>query len=112
MLLLAITDQFGKSTNVTMSTAQQAFGKLRGKYEKAYYSGIIGERWAKSRLRGREHPGLVSGFFREAMDRFAEAMALAPAGNDDAVLRWNACVRFLQQNPFTETEDADIESGF
>ena len=40
-------------------------------------------------------------------------MALAPAGNDDAILRWNACVRLMEQNPHlvSETEEAASESA-
>ena len=57
---------------------------------------------------------MASGFFREAMDSYARAMALAPAGNDDSILRWNACVRFIEQNPHLrgESEEAVSESGF
>jgi hypothetical protein len=32
------------------------------------------------------------------MRHFAEAEELAPAGNEDAVLRWNSCVRILERN--------------
>jgi hypothetical protein len=41
-------------------------------------------------------------------------MASSPAGNDDAILRWNACVRFMQQNPHlrSETGEHASESGF
>jgi hypothetical protein len=94
--------------------AQKILGKLRGEYERAYYAGVIGERWAKSRLRDGEHHGMASGFFIEAMGWYTKAMALAPAGNDDAILRWNACVRFMEQNPDlrSETEEAISESGF
>jgi hypothetical protein len=114
MLLLAITDQFGRRAGVGAGDAQKILGKLRGEYEKAYYAGVIGERWAKSRLRDGEHHGLASGFFGEAMGWYTKAMALAPAGNDDAILRWNACVRFMEQNVDLrgETEDAVTESGF
>ena len=89
-------------------------GKLSGEYERAYYAGVIGERWGKARLRGEVHPSLVSGFFAEAMDWYAKAMASSPAGNDDAILRWNACVRFMQQNPHlrSETGEHASESGF
>ena len=37
--------------------------------------------------------------FREAMEWYEKAEALRPAGNDDALLRWNTCVRTLQKNP-------------
>ena len=33
-----------------------------------------------------------------ALDLFQEAERLRAGGNDDAVLRWNACVRFLWQH--------------
>jgi tetratricopeptide (TPR) repeat protein len=114
MLLLAITDQFRKSADVGAGDAQKVLGKLRGEYERAYYSGVISERWAKARLRGGDHHGMASGFFREAMDWYARAMALAPPGNDDAILRWNACVRFMEQKPHLggETEEVVTESGF
>jgi hypothetical protein len=114
MLLLAITDQFGKRAGVSVGDAQRVLGSVRGEYEKAYYGGVIFERWVKSRLRGGEHHGLSSGYFREAMDFFARAMKLARPDNEDAILRWNACVRFMEQHPEfkTDTEETISESGF
>jgi hypothetical protein len=111
MLLLSVTDQFGKSANVGADDAQKVLARLRGEYERAYYSGVISERWIKAQLRGGAHPGMASGFFQQAMDWYAKAMSLSPAGNDDAILRWNACVRFMQQQK-GETEEAESESGF
>jgi tetratricopeptide (TPR) repeat protein len=113
MLLLTITDQFGK-TAASPGDAQKVLANLRGEYDRAYYSGVISERWGKSRLRGAGHHGMATGFFREALEWFARAMELAPPGNDDAILRWNACVRFMEQNPHlrSEVEEAASESGF
>ncbi len=114
MLLLAVTDQFGKSHDVTMDQANRVLAKLRGEYERAYYAGIIRERWGKAQLRGGSHPSLATGFFLEAMEWYATAMASSPAGNDDAILRWNACIRFMERNPHlrSETGEAAGESGF
>ena len=36
---------------------------------------------------------------REAMGWYEKAEAIRPAGNDDAILRWNTCVRILQRRP-------------
>jgi len=36
---------------------------------------------------------------REAMTWYERAEAIRPAGNDDALLRWNACVRLLARKP-------------
>ncbi|HEY4886506.1 MAG TPA: hypothetical protein VII08_22955 [Myxococcales bacterium] len=114
MLLLAITDQFGKNHDVGAGDANRVLAKLRGEYERAYYSGVIAERWGKSRLRRGAHPSLASGFFLEAMDGYAKAMASSPAGNDDAILRWNACIRFMERNPHLKSEAGEeaSESGF
>ena len=34
--------------------------------------------------------------FREAMEWFEKATETRPQGNDDSILRWNACVRTIQ----------------
>ena len=98
-LLLARTDQFG--SGVTDAQARELLPQLAHDYERAYYAGIICERRAKARLR-QGAPG--AGFdayqwFREAMAHYERADALKPAGNDDAVLRWNTCARILMRSP-------------
>jgi hypothetical protein len=35
----------------------------------------------------------------DALDCFERAERVRPAGNDDAILRWNTCVRVLQRHP-------------
>jgi hypothetical protein len=98
-LLLARTDQFG--SGVTDAQARELLPRLADDYERAYYAGIISERRAKTRLR-QGAPG--AGFdayqwLREAMTHYEHADALKPAGNDDAALRWNTCVRILMRSP-------------
>jgi hypothetical protein len=98
MLLLSLTDQFGKG--VSHARAREVLHQLGGDYEKAYYAGIIAERWAESLLR-QGAPG--AGFtayqsLREAMDHYERAESLRPAGNDDSILRWNTCARILMRN--------------
>jgi hypothetical protein len=36
---------------------------------------------------------------KEAMKLYERAEGLRPKGDDDAILRWSACVRLLGQNP-------------
>ena len=38
----------------------------------------------------------VQPLFDRALARYAEAERLRPHGNDDAILRWNSCVRALE----------------
>lgn len=99
-LLLALTDQFEHGVADAVAQAREAVSRLRGEYERAYYSGIVCERRAKAQMR-QAAPG--SGYaayatFREAMDWYEKADALRPAGNDDARLRFNTCVRILERD--------------
>lgn len=97
-LLLALTDQFDKG--LAVNQAREVLPRLRNEYARAYYAGIICERWARARL-SQGGPG--SGFaayewFREAMSWYEKAEAIRPAGNDDATLRWNTCARIIMRN--------------
>jgi hypothetical protein len=70
-------------------------------YERAYYGGIICERWAKS-LHTHGAPGsgpTAYGWLREAMECYEQAERLHPPGLDEAVLRWNACARLIHRRP-------------
>jgi hypothetical protein len=37
-------------------------------------------------------------WLREAMTDYEQAEKLRPAGNEDAILRWNACARIIMHN--------------
>jgi hypothetical protein len=98
-LLLARTDQFGHG--VTMKAAEELLQRIEGDYERAYYAGLIWERQGLAHLR---QGGLCSHAntyhaLREAMTHYERAEALRPHGNDDAILRWNACARAIMRNP-------------
>jgi hypothetical protein len=74
--------------------------RIRGDYERAYYSGIVCERKASAIWeRGTAGAGpRVFEWLREAMEHYEEAEGLRPAGNDDALLRWNTCARMINEN--------------
>ena len=96
-LLLSITDQFGDQLSPGVRRAQEVLPRLKDEYKRAYYAGIICERRAKAQLH-RSAPGsdeMASEWFHEAMTWYERAEALRPAGNDEAILRWNTCVRML-----------------
>lgn len=97
-LLLAITDQFGHGGS--LSRAREVLRRIEGSYEKAYYGGVIQERMARAQMTGGS-PNcafLAYDSFRLAMSCYEEAETKRPAGNDDAILRWNSCARTLMQN--------------
>src|SRR5579864_1245688 len=95
MLLLAITDQFGHGGSVPR--ARDVLRRINGAYEKAYYNGMIWERTARAQLRQGSPNSAFTAYdaFRLAMESYVEAEAARPAGNDDAILRWNSCARAL-----------------
>ena len=103
VLLLAMSDRFGRGYAVSATKMRDALGRLTDDYERLYYSGIVSERNGKFQL-AQGTPG--SGFaayelLREAMDLYEQAEKIRPAGNDDALLRWNACVRLITGNKLT-----------
>ncbi len=100
ILLLSHTDQFtGGSGRGARADAVRT--QLTSAYERAYYAGIILERRAKAKL-DTGHPGashVAYGLFRDAMSSYEDAERVRPSGNDDAILRWNACARMLDESP-------------
>ena len=111
ILLLAITDRFNKGYTTGVTQAQEVLPRLRDPYERDYYAGIICERRAKALL-GQGSPGSGSEayeYLREAMDWFEKAERMRPPGNDDALLRWNACARIIMSNKLTPHAEEKLE---
>jgi hypothetical protein len=99
-LLLALTDQFEERPNPCLEQARQVLAGIRDEYGRTYHAGIVCERRAKAQLkRGGPHAGHIAhDWFTEAMAHFEKAAGIRPAGNDDAILRWNTCARILMAN--------------
>ena len=100
LLVLAQTDQIAADKQ-TFHKALVCASHLRSAYDRAYYSGIAWERRAcalyEEGAMGSKHS--VYEWTVQAMHSFAEAEHLRSPGNDDALLRWNTCVRFLRRHP-------------
>jgi hypothetical protein len=101
-LILSLTDQIPEDPNA-FSKALTRIATLQAPYDRAYYSGIAWERRAKARHVGGGQGArqYVYEWIVNALRFFEDAERLRLAGNDDAVLRWNACVRFLEQKHLT-----------
>lgn len=104
LLGLTLTDQFTGSESDRYAEALSTFHSLTDPYERLYYTGIAHERRAKAQLRARHLPHTLVVLFEEAMRCFEEAEKIRPPDNDDAILRWNRCVRLLQSLPGIEWE--------
>jgi len=99
-LLLSRTDQI-QTDSKKFQQALETAERLASPYDRAYYAGIAWERRAKARFHAGGHsaPASVYEWIVRALRCFESAEELRPPGNDDAVLRWNTCVRFLQAHP-------------
>jgi len=98
-LLLALTDQFQRG--VAEREARDVVARMHDDYERFYYSGIVCERRAQALLhKGSQGSGAMAyELLRNAMHWYEKAEAIRPPANDDALLRWNTCVRLLARYP-------------
>jgi hypothetical protein len=109
MLVLALTDQLAEDHAILMKTVHETLPRIVDAYQRAYYTGISFERSGQAYLhRGAMGSGAMAyDSLREAMAWYEKAEAIRPAGNDDAILRWNTCVRLIASNsqltPHTES---------
>ncbi len=101
MLLLARTDQFGSTLATGVGRAQELLGRISSPYQRAYYAGVIAERHAKAILQSNAMGAgpIVYTHLRDAMDHYEDAETLSEPGNNEAILRWNTCVRILARDP-------------
>ena len=101
-IVLAMSDRFGKDYAVGDSRIQDFLSQITDDYERHYYTGIVYERRAKAVL----HKGGLNAYelFVQALECFEKAEAIRPAGNDDAILRWNGCARVITRNNLAPRE--------
>ena len=106
-LILSLTDLFPMSAGSHAARrAKEHVAKLSGAYERAYYAGLVAERQGRAHLL---HGGMERAFayegLHDAMQHYEQAEALRPPGVDDAILRWNACVRIIQREGLRPRRD-------
>lgn len=99
-LLLALTDRLANGYTVGAAHARELLPRINDEYQQVYYAGIICERQAKTLL-NMGGPGARFDAYEwllEAMTWYGKAEAMRPSGNDDAILRWNACARVIMRS--------------
>lgn len=97
LLGLTLTDQFEGRHSDRYAEAEKIFQSLTDPYELHYYMGLLFERRSKAQMKAGVTAHTLVGSFQEAMRCFEEAEKIRPPHNDDAVLRWNRCVRLLEK---------------
>lgn len=102
-LILSLTDMFGGG-EARVDEARALLPRLASAFDRSYYEGMVHERWARALLVTGYPPSTAYDLFRAAMLCFEQAQSHAEPGNDDAVLRWNACVRIMDRNHIRPAE--------
>ncbi len=112
VLVLAMTDQFASSRGApSVQKAREYVARLSDEYERAYYTGLVCERQARTYL-ARMAGSMAYEPFREAMEWYEKAERIRPPGNDDPILRWNSCVRTIRRErlePRVEERELPLE---
>jgi hypothetical protein len=106
-LVLALTDQFAQG--VGMHEVLGVAGAFADQYDRHYYTGIVHERRAHALFRQNDFRSgdTVYRLLVHAMEWYEKAEQVRPVGNDDSLLRWNACARFLARYPQLQPADAE-----
>ena len=102
--VLSVADGFSTGAE-NAQRAKAAIERITDAHDRLYYAGIVAERRATAIL---ERGGFGAGaaawhHIHEAMDLYLKADPLQKdAKNDDAVLRYNTCVRLIAAHQLTE----------
>jgi hypothetical protein len=110
-LLLAFTEEFATSSSADIDHAQQLLPRLKNEYEQNYYAGIIHERKGMAILNRKISGAHFAAYewLQEAMAFYEKAEALRPHRNDDALLRWNTCVRLIKSRHLKPRDEEYVE---
>jgi len=108
MLLLALTDLFGRRQGASLPEAEALAAELQSEYDREYYRGIVYERWGRCKLQEGVPGHVVAEWLQRAMQRYEAAEQVRPTDDDSALLRWNTCQRLLDRLPDQAREDEGL----
>lgn len=111
VLVLALSDQLTQQSAAPRTRhAKKYIAKLSDPYQRAYLTGILHEREGRAQLARGFHGSSAYGAFREAMEFYEEAEKIKPEGNEEALLRYNSCVRTIERERLGPSGDEGPES--
>lgn len=80
---------------------------LAEEYDQLYYRGLVSERHGRAMLNASMSRPFAYEHFHEALQWYGKAQALRPEDNDDAILRWNDCLRTVMRERLEPRADRD-----
>lgn len=115
LYVLSLSDQLRTRAEDVLARARAAVARLQTPYERHYYAGILLERrgvaFLESNGMGSREAAWQS--IVDAIAVYEEAKRIRPAGDDDAILRLNTCVRLIEAHqlvaPQKMTSDYPLE---
>jgi hypothetical protein len=97
MLILSITDRFGRDGAPGLRRASEYVARLHDPYKRLYYKGVVREREARASLVRPMGSSFAYDGLRAAMECYEQAIPMSPDDENEAILRWNACLRTIQR---------------
>ena len=108
LYILALTDQISISGSQSPFQAiETAISQLQSDYKQLYYTGIFHERRARFMLTQPMSRAFAYDYFVKALECYQLAEQMRPEHNDEAILRWNSCVRTIEREKLQPVSDHD-----
>ena len=108
MYILALTDQISISGSQSPFQAiETAIELLSSDYQRIYYNGIFHERRARFMLTQPMSRAFAYDYFAKALECYQQAEKMRPEHNDEAILRWNSCVRTIGREKLEPVSEHD-----
>jgi hypothetical protein len=113
-LILAMTDQFEDKNKTSLKRVREVVDQLTDKYEKEYCLGLVFERQARAALkRATPRAGYIAyEHLIHALQHYKNAEKIRPETNEESILRWNACTRFMSQHNLKPAPDDERTQPF
>lgn len=106
--ILALTDQIHHTEKQSqIKLIQKTIAALESDYQRHYYSGLLNERRARFLISQPMSHSFAYDYFAEALQFYKKAENVSPEHNDDAILRWNSCIRTIQKEKLTPRRDSE-----
>jgi tetratricopeptide (TPR) repeat protein len=106
--ILALTDQLHHTEKQSqIKIIQKTIERLESDYQRSYYTGLLNERRARFLVSQPMSHSFAYDYFAEALQHYKQAVKLSPEHNDDAILRWNSCVRTIEKEKLTPRRDSE-----
>lgn len=108
-LILAMTDKFAFiGLDPIFDQAMGVAARLKTANDRSYYTGLIYERRAKFHFRQGDPEAEATAYtwFARAMNEYENSLSGDALDHQDAILRWNSCVRFIDSHPKLKAYEA------